>query len=385
MGKKKDKAKSKVLDLSTPSKEWTWNGQGLYVQDDGTVVLTNSMLQSFRRCIKQSEYKYYHRLKPKRMGSPLKRGSWVHELLEVHGKGGDWREHHAKLSAKFNELFDEEKDFYGDLPTEIETQMLSYFWHYKKDPWTYHESELELEAKLPNGVLLRGQVDNLIENDYGLWLVDHKTHKTIPNLKYRMLDTQSPLYIWLAHQNNIPVQGFIWNYIRWKTPTLPKLAYAGKARERLSTAAIDTDYPTYLRGLKMLRDEYGFDYKADEGAQLKLTQLKKQRYNPEDPMTGIASPFFQRVVMEKSDELVGRVIKEAQRTAERMNTYDFTDPDAVERTIGRHCEFMCSYSDLCSMELLGGNTAPLIKQNYTIGDPLSYYHDKAGDVDGKEI
>jgi hypothetical protein len=351
--------------------------QGLYVLDDGTTVLTNSMLTSFRRCIKQSEYKYYHRLKPKMMGSPLKRGGWVHELLEVHGQGGDWKKHHKKLCIKFEELFDEEKDFYGDMPTEIETIMKSYFWHYKRDPWTYHESELELEAMLPNGILLRGQVDNLIENEYGLWLVDHKTHKTIPNLRYRMLDTQSPLYIWLAWQNNIPVQGFIWNYVRWKAPTVPKLAYAGTARERLSTRAIETDYPTYLRAIK----EYGFNPKKKPYS-IELERLKAQRYTPGELTT---SPFFQRVVMEKSEALVDRVLKEAMRTTERMNSYDFSDPEAVERTVGRHCEYMCSYTDLCGMELLGAHTKPLIKQNFEVGDPLSYYHDKAGEVDGKEI
>lgn len=371
MAKEKSKTKSaEVIQLGAPN-------QGLYTMDDGTPVLTNSMLTSFRRCIKQSEYKYYHRLKPKLIGSPLKRGSWVHELLEVHGKGGDWRAHHMKLCAKFEELFDEEKELYGDMPTEILRVMESYFWHYKKDPWVYHESEYELEAKLPNGTLLRGQVDNLIENEFGLWLVDHKTNKTLPNLRYRMLDTQAPFYIWLAWQNNIPVRGFIWNYLRWKAPSVPKMAYVGTARERLSTAAVDTDYPTYKAALK----EYKLDLKASPHRE-KLAQLKALRYSPGEIT---ASTFFQRSVMEKSEALIERILKEAMRTADRMNSYDFTDPDAVERTVGRHCEFMCSYTDVCGMELLGANTRPLIKQNFEVGDPLSYYHDKAGDVEGREI
>jgi hypothetical protein len=355
----------------------TTKPQGLYLLDDGTSVITNSMITSFRRCIKQAEYKYYHRLKPKVMGTPLKRGGWVHELLEVHGKGGDWRKHHKKLSAKFQELFDEEKELYGDMPTEIKHLMESYFWHYKEDPWTYHESELSLDAKLPNGIMLRGQIDNLIENEHGLWLVDHKTHKTLPNLKYRMLDTQSPFYVWLAHKNDIPVRGFIWNYVRWKEPTKPKMAYVGTARERLSTRACETDYPTYKAALK----EYGLDLKA-EPHKSELARLKAHRYKPGEIT---ASTFFQRVVMEKSPELIDRVIKEAMRSSERMNSYDFTDPDAVERTVGRHCEFMCSYSDLCGMELLGAHTKPLIKQNFEVGDPLSYYQDKAGEIPGKEM
>lgn len=347
--------------------------QPLYPDPDtGQAILTNSMLTAFRRCIKQSEYKYVHRLKPKVLGKPLKRGSWVHELLEVDAKGGDWKDHHKRLSKRFDDLFDEEKDYYGDMPREIARVMRSYFWHYKNDPWKWHEVELELTAELPNGVKLRIKFDGLVENQFGLWLVDHKTHKTLPNFDYRLLDTQSPLYVWVAHQNDIPVNGFIWNYLRWKPPTVPQLLKDGS---RLSKRAIDTDYPTYYLALK----KYGID---PTPYQERLDYFKSLRYVPGEPQ---ASPFFRRDVFERSPEMINRVVKEAMRTADRMNTYDWSDPEAVERTVGRHCQFMCSYTDLCTMELLGGNTRPLIRQNYEVGDPMSYYHDRAAeDKDDKE-
>lgn len=343
----------------------------LYPADDGTPILTNSMLSTYRRCIKQAEYKYVHRYKPKRLGSPLKRGTWVHSLLEEDARGGDWKALHRKLSKKFNNMFDEEKDFYGDMPVEIDRVMRSYFWHYKNDPWKYHEVELELTAPLPNGILLRIKFDALIENRYGLFLVDHKTHKTLPNLEYRLLDTQSPIYTWVAHQNGIPVNGFIWNYLRWKAPSIPALLKDGT---RLSRSRIDTDYPTFKKALKR--------YELDpEPYQATLDRLKSYRYAPGEPQN---STFFQRVVHEKQPDLIARVLKEAMRTGDRMNTYDWSDPEAVERTVGRHCQFMCSYTDLCTMELLGGNTKPLLKQNYTQGDPMDYYHDRVGDGENRE-
>lgn len=343
----------------------------LYPADDGSPILTNSMLGAFRRCIKQSEYKYVHRLKPKRLGAPLKRGTWVHLLLEEHHKGGDWKKLHKKLSAKFADMFDEEKDFYGDMPTEIGRIMRSYFWHYRDDPWISHETELELTARLPNGVLLRIKFDLLVETKYGLYLVDHKSNKTLPKHTYRMLDTQNPLYMWVAHQNDIPVNGFIWNYIRWKAPSVPDLVYANTSNPRLSKKVVDTDYPTYKGAIK----QYGLD---PEPYVDRLKYYKSLRYRPGEPQN---SPFFRRDVFEHDPEKERRVLKEAMRTADRMNTYDFSDPEAVERTTGRHCEFMCSYSDLCTMELIGGNTKPLLKQNYEVGDPMSYYHDRAGNYD----
>lgn len=347
-------------------------GQPLYPHPKtGQPILTNSMMGAFRRCIKQSEYKYVHRYKPKRLGSPLKRGKWVHELLEVDALGQDWKARHKKLSREFDKMFDEEKDFYGDMPSEINRIMKSYMWHYKHDPWKWHEVELELTAELPNGVLMRIKFDGLIENQFGLWLVDHKTHKTLPDLAYRQLDTQSPLYIWVARKNKIPVQGFIWNYLRWKAPTIPELVYVGKPNERLSKKAVDTDYPTYAKALKA----YGLD---PTPYQDRLDYYKSLRYMPGEPQK---STFFRRDVIEKSPEMIERVVKEAMRTADRMNSYDWSDPESVERSVGRHCQFMCSYTDLCTNELLGNNLRPLLRQNYEVGDPMDYYHDKVGEND----
>lgn len=342
----------------------------MYV-DEGKSIITNSMLSTFLRCPKQTEYKYYHRLKPKLLGSPLKRGKWVHDLLEEDAKGGDWLALHKKYSRQFEEMFDEEKDYYGDMPTEILRIMKSYFWHYKHDPWKYHEAELELEMTLPNGQVLRGKIDALIENQFGLWLVDHKTHKTLPGLQYRILDTQSPRYLLLAKANKIPVMGFIWNYVRWKAPTVPVLLKDGS---RISKRAVDTDYPTLRKALKR--------YELDPAPYSDmLARLKAQRYAPGEAQT---SSFFLRSVMEKDKEMLKRMKKATQVTGNRLDAYDFSDPDFVERNTGRHCEFMCSYTALCGAELMGLNTKPLIKQNYRVGDPMSYYHDKAGDIEGKE-
>ena len=49
--------------------------------------------------------------------------------------------------------------------------------------------------------------------------------------------------------------------------------------------------------------------------------------------------------------------------------------DAVERVPDRSCGFMCSYSQLCQMELYGGNTELIIRKNYKTGDPQDYYYD----------
>lgn len=340
--------------------------------ETGKAISTHSMLKTFRVCPKQADYKYAQRLKPKMLGKPLKRGTWMHHLLEEHHAGRDWRAMHGQLSAKFSDLFDEEKDYYGDLPTECEQLMEGYLWHYRDDPWTVLQTEFTVETDFPDGTVYRGKVDALVENQFGLWLVDHKTHKTLPSQGFRLLDGQSALYLWACRRNRIPVQGFIWNYLRTKAPAKPTLLKSGA---RLSKKLGDTDYLTYVREIKRLKEEQGYRITRADIAYSNM--LKGRRYVPGEPQT---SPFFYRHVMEKDNDMLRRVAKENYRTSQRMHSYDFTsDPESVERNSSRNCDYQCSYTDLCQVELSGANPQYLRKQLYRIGDPQDYYQDRGGE------
>lgn len=354
-------------------KDGSWH-PALYV-DDGQAISTHSMLKTMRRCPKQAQFKYVYRLKPRLLSSPLRRGTWVHLLLEEHHSGGDWRAMHKQLSDQFNTMFDEERDFYGDLPTEIEHLMSSYEWHYALDPWKVLETEFTLEFEWPDGSLYRGKVDMLVETQFGLYLVDHKSHKSLPKLGFRLLDGQSALYSYAALKNKIPVQGFIWNYIKWKPPTVPKLVDRDR---RLSRTAIETDYPTYTKALKQYKAKHSDTFRITSEYIEMQRRLKAQQYRHGEPQN---SPFFLRSILEKDVDMLKKVAREHYHTSKRMNAYDFSSEAPVERVIERGCEFSCSYVDLCTIDLMGGNINPLVKQNYIVGDPMSYYQDRAGELE----
>lgn len=349
----------------------------LYVDEEtGKSVTTHSMIKTGRHCMRQTMYKYVDRLKPRRLGKPLRRGSWMHTLLEFYHSGQDWRAEHQRLSANFSELFDEEKEHYGDLPVECLDLMESYIWHYKNDPWIVHEVEFIVEAEFPDGGIYRGKVDALIENEFGLWLVDHKTHKRFPDFSYRILDAQSALYLWAAQQSGLPVNGFIWNYVKTAAPSKPAMIKDGS---RLSKVLGDTDYRTYVTELRRLKAEYGFVITREHLNYAEM--LKKRRYAHGEPQT---SPFFHRHLLEKDEAMLKRVVAEAFRTAQRLNEYDFEDRDSVERTVNAYsCARFCDMVNICTIELMGGNTRNLIKQNFRVGDPQSYYYDRNEDH-GKE-
>lgn len=346
-------------------------GIGLYLYTDpetGQGISTHSMLKTFRRCPKQAEYKYVERLKPRILGRPLRLGTWMHKLQEVHGLGGDWREAQADMVKQWNKLFDEEKDEIGNLPAQTEALMTSYLWHYKADDWKVLESEFVLEVELPDGAIYRAKIDWLIEDQYGLWIVDHKWHKTLPNTDFRILDSQSADYVWAAIKNKIPVQGHIWNYGRSKVPTWPDQLKSTGLPARWQ--GCETDYPTMVRWFRQY-----FDGKVPEPCKPKMRYLKTLQYEQGTPQN---SAFFKRVVLERDKAMLSRVAKEMYHTHKRMNEYDW-NPDAVERVPDRSCTFMCSYTDLCTAELLTGGRPVNWKSRYVTGDPMDYYFDDRQD------
>jgi hypothetical protein len=68
-----------------------------------------------------------------------------------------------------------------------------------------------------------------------------------------------------------------------------------------------------------------------------------------------------------------------------MAAYPFHQRDIVERNVdSKGCKYMCSYTDLCTTELMGGNTTFILGKTMKVGDPQDYYEDRAGDVKGGE-
>ena len=365
-------------------------GMPALYEQDGRRITTHSMLKTYLRCPKQTQYKYAERLKKRlatRRDKPLKRGTWVHELLEVHYQGGDWKQRHAELTVKFNQLFDEEKEALGDLPTECARLMRSYLWHYgadKSDPfhgWKVLGTEVTFDAVWPDSEdgldIYRCRLDLLVEDEYGLMIWDHKTHGQLPDHTTRVLDAASPLYIWAARENGYAVRGFGWNYVRTKAPTEPKMVYVGKPQQRMSKSAIDTDYPTYARGIKKAVTEYQYDWRSDENVVAQLKMLKSQRWAAGKTQT---SPFFRRDVLEKDDDMIARVVAANMRTRDRMHG-DYHDFDIVARANDRSCSW-CDFKDLCQVELIGGHSDIVRRKQFRVGDPLDYYQDQKEVSDG---
>lgn len=335
----------------------------LYMDDDGRHIVTHSMLKTMKRCPRQTLYKYHDRLKPRIISVPLKRGTWIHSLLEEHYKGGNWETTHEELSRQFYGLFEEEREALGDLPNEIRRLMKSYFWHYRDDQdWDVLEVEIKIETELPDSTVYRLRLDCLVDTPWGLYVVDHKSHKKIPGFSDRLRDSQSAMYLWALRKEGYDVKGFIWNYIRTIAPTPLRFKLDGGLYARQG----ETDYPTAYRSLV----KQGYDPKEWRDF---LVPLMKQRY-----VHGGAqmSPFFRRDTLDKDNAMLDRAMAEYMTTVKRMRTYDFEFRDGVERVVDRSCDWWCGYKSLCETELIGGNAELIKRKMFKTGDPLSYYNDE---------
>jgi PD-(D/E)XK nuclease superfamily len=317
----------------------------------GGLTISNSMVKTYQRCQLQYLYKFEDMLAPNHSELPLKRGLWMHELLAVHYTGGDWLKHHKSLTKKFNKLFEEERERYGDLPDHCYRLMKGYLLKWKKEDEKFDvlATEQEFDVKLPHGHRLKFRVDLIIEDEWGIWLVEHKTHKSLPHGDYRFLDVQTTRYLWGLGQEGINCTGVLWNYIRTRPPTRPKLLKRGG----LSNARrnIDTELYTFLRTL----DELGLprsDYRD------KIKALRR------------SDNYFRRERVPRGKPVVEQLVREAVAVADQIERGVLPI-----RSVERSCEWMCSYKDLCISDLYGGNTKALVKSKYHVREPGEYYAD----------
>lgn len=198
-------------------------------------------LKMFRRCPKKYEYS---RVRNLTLAEPRWRrdlGSWIHELAAAHYSDQHWYARHEELMIEFNEevapfTWDEDILSVPKLAEEIFSRYLD---KYDDSDWEilHVEESFEYEG-------IGFTPDLVIRNKGGIWVVDHKTSSNIPDEWDLMADTQHLLYVAGMRQLYGPeVQGVIFNYMRTKPPTQPKLRKDGLIG---NINRIDTDYETLL-------------------------------------------------------------------------------------------------------------------------------------------
>jgi hypothetical protein len=301
----------------------------------------------------------------------------MHELLEAHwrsevGEGPGWEAKQAELAKGFNNLFDEEKERYGDLPRECRRLMAGYLRRWRDDGDRFRvatlptgEPAIEFVVEVPLdkwGIEnpFKGRIDLLVEDlEYGgLWIRDAKWVRSVPGPDERMMSPQNLLYVWACRRAGLDVRGFIYDYGRTAEPTVPRILKRGNRKTGalagyVSTAKCDTTVAVYLQQIvaahgKKQAKELIHTYYADTLATLREREqlwYRRERIpvEPERIKRGLAE-FIQAV----------REI-EARKTK-----------GAVPRTYLYNCKFNCGYHGPCVAQFQGLDIKPLLKRGFQL-------------------
>jgi RecB family exonuclease len=313
------------------------------------IRVSNSKLNTYRRCPKKYEFKYVQKLTPKAKSLALERGSWIHELLMVHADGEDWRVRHKELTKQFQNLFEEEREDLGDLPSECSRIMRSYLRTYADDAERYVVVDTEVDeiVTLPSGLRINIIIDAILEDKQngGLWLRDYKTRKSFEDSENMMIDPQLTLYYGAAEMLGYsPLNGGQYDEIRTKAPTIPNLNKDGSLSKRKD---VDTDVFTYMSVIR----KHGLD--PSDYAEILALIARRQK-----------GKFFRRTTIPQDPPVIRTTFREAVMTANSIMRAEATGQ--FPRTFDKSCSWGCEYKDLCITQLYGGNIKPIIKSKFMV-------------------
>jgi len=306
---------------------------------DNMRIYSHSALKLFQRCQLKWKYKYIDRLEVKPEDRPkyFERGSDLHALLEAT-YDPDQSLGDAILAAS----------------PENYALMERYFNKWDDDDWEVLSVEEEFHLEIGEHKLVFIP-DLIVQIGDDVWVVDHKTTANIPDEwdEYNMTDFQHLLYIAGVRLLYPNVRGFLFNYIRTKAPTQPKLIKDGS---RISAVrSIDTDYDT----LKAFADKTGT---LDSETQDKLNILK---HSPDR--------YFQRHYIIAPDSAVDQCIADTDAVLTEMDWKEhFFDAPFPRHVVSKFAGAMacakCEFQPLCHAELLGINT-DIVLLNYVERPP----------------
>ena len=87
-------------------------------------IASVSKLKKWKSCRQAFYYRYVQGLTKKRAMLPLFKGKLIHQLLEALYKGESWEDELKKIKIQFDELMEEEKEYYGlDLISDLRNIM----------------------------------------------------------------------------------------------------------------------------------------------------------------------------------------------------------------------------------------------------------------------
>lgn len=211
------------------------------------VMFSYSDIADYMRCPWKFQAKKLRNLERVGFNLKMERGTWFHAVMMEDALGTDWRAAHEKLVEEFEATvvpYTDDEAILG-MPDDVVRLVEAYKKHYTDDPWKTVLAEESLAFQLPNGIWVGFTPDWVIEDSLaGIWGVDRKTLGTMPQIGANVVDLQHTTYtLGLRRIYGEDFKGFVFDNVRTKPPTVPRLKKDGGIAylDRL-----DTDYTTLI-------------------------------------------------------------------------------------------------------------------------------------------
>lgn len=317
-----------------------------------------SQITCYKRCKKKWYFRYVLGLKPIYSPRPMNVGKLVHVGIGHYYANKDWRkameEEHLKNVEDIKNaksLSEEEmiqyitdaEEHYADSIGVVER----YIEHDAKDPllpegWKVLAVEQEFLVDVDGAKdQLYGFIDMVVEDPNGnIWGVEHKSGEQFFMVEQLSLSEQTTMYIAVlkAKYGSDRVKGMIYNLIRTKKPSVPKMTKQGT----MSKAAIDTTWEIYE------------------------AELLKNGLNPadyadmKDKLEG--NKFFDRTYTYRTNREINNFLSELVIV---MNEISEQRAELCYRSPRRECSWDCrEFHELCIMDFKGLDTEEYIRHTY---------------------
>lgn len=299
-----------------------------------TQRISQSRIKSYRTCRQQHHFKYNERLQRKRVRRSLQFGRIIHKMIEEDAAGNDAFDVLKQLEKDHGPMFRAEREEYGDILRDVRYIMTDYFnyWdeegavEYVKHQGKYAEHKFEVEIE--KGLTVTGIMDVIVKYKSLVWLGEHKSFTREPKEDHRWRNLQSSIYLRIAEIMGWPnMDGVMWNYVRSKPPTAPKLLKSKQMSER-QTDTLPSKVVHTLRELNLPVRE---NKRLIDQARQNRSRYFIRHFSPASRIT--------------TDIIYGDFVATAREIAEDRNK-------STLRTIGLHCD-NCDFEPICRAVLQG--------------------------------
>lgn len=305
---------------------------------------SSSKINLWRRCRRKAWYHDVLKLKRKTQRIAPVRGTIIHECLQRYYNGEDWTTPINNLKIDLDNVFDEEREMWLNLQSELYRIVRNYIASYRDIDAGIKTLATEKQFAIPLGDnhTYMGTIDWIYQDNEGIWVADHKTVKQMPNREDLYTDLQTMMYFdvlnHLEEFKGLPIRGIVFNHIRTKAPTTPKLLKSGALSK---DKRIDTDVITYVSEIR--RHGLNIDDYKDMIEHLKNNVFYKR----------IKIPTREQTLNIIRDEII-TTMDEIDFYTSKAKQYGNDASKLFTRTLVKgRCSWDCEYHSLCTAELLG--------------------------------